>query len=117
MDGTKTIHKMVTYIAPLLLVLGMGAVAAGSSPWLEAQKKERKVSPAQAIEIAVKVAKGKFEGKGVGGGKLDYNHVSARLKEEDWIVYIPEVRPRTEPDGRTLSVNARTGEWKPVIVE
>jgi len=118
MDRTETIRKAVTHIVPLLLVLGMGTVAAGPmSSWPEAQKKEQKIPSAQAIEIAVKVAKEKFEGKGVGGGELDYDHVSARREEEGWIVYIPEARPRTKPHGRTLSVDARTGEWKPVIVE
>ena len=118
MDSTEIIRKAVTHIVPLLLVLGMGTVAAGPmSSWLEAQKKEQKISHAQAIEVAFKVAKEKFEGKGVGGGELDYDHVSVRREEEGWIVYIPEARPHTRPHGLTLSVGARTGEWKSVIVE
>ncbi|MFZ5932282.1 MAG: hypothetical protein ACOY15_13850 [Pseudomonadota bacterium] len=118
MAKTGTIRSPITHAALLMFVLGMGSVEADSqSSWQEAQEKELKIFVTQSIEIAVEVAKEKFDGKGVGGGDLDYEHVSALQDKGKWIVHIPEARPHSRPHGLTLSVDPRTGKWSPVVVE
>ena len=98
----------------LLVALGAAEDSSGGVP-----QPTPRITEERAVELASNYAAERFGNLGLSGSSLDYPRASAGLSTNlnEWIVFIPEQRPRARPNGQTIAVDVKTGRCRALAVE